>query len=184
MIRKTVIILSLVLMLFPVSFIQAAEQYRINPGDVLEIHVWKDDGMSGKILVPPDGIIAYPLIGSLQAAGLTVRDLEEKFSRGLKKYLPDTPVTVSLAASQSLTAYVIGKVNNPGQFPIKLDTNIMQILAMAGGLNPYADSKNILVLRKQDGRDTKLIFNYNEVEKGKNLEQNIVLKRGDVVVVP
>jgi polysaccharide export outer membrane protein len=83
-----------------------------------------------------------------------------------------------------MTAYVIGKVTSPGQFPITLETNIMQILAMAGGLNPYANSKKILVLRQQENETVKIPFNYNEVKKGKNLGQNIILQRGDVIVVP
>ena len=89
-----------------------------------------------------------------------------------------------LLRANSLTAYVIGKVNKPGQFPINMDTNVMQILAMAGGLNPYAVPGKILVLRQKEGKTTALPFDYNEVKKGEDLKQNIVLNRGDVVVVP
>ena len=89
-----------------------------------------------------------------------------------------------LSLANSLRAYVIGKVNNPGQFPIALDTSVMQILAMAGGLNPFAAADKILILRQKKGQNLKIPFDYNEVKKGMNLDQNILLERGDVVVVP
>ena len=84
----------------------------------------------------------------------------------------------------SLQVYVIGKVNNPGQFPITMDTTVMQVLAMARGLNPFAAAGDITILRRRQNITVKIPFNYKEVEKGANLEQNIVLQRGDVVVVP
>jgi polysaccharide export outer membrane protein len=158
--------------------------YEIGPGDALEISVWKDESLSREIVVPPDGIISFPLIGDVDVKYMTVPGLREVVTERLSEYVPDATVTVMLLMANSLRAYVIGKVNNPGQFPMFLDTNVMQVLAMAGGLNPFAAAERIVVLRQKEGRNIKIPFNYNEVKKGQNLDQNIVLERGDVVVVP
>ena len=158
--------------------------YTIGPGDVLEISVWQDERLNRKVVVPPDGVISYPLIGDINVKGLTVADLRKIITERLKDYIPDAIVTVMLVEINNLKAYVIGKVNSPGEYPIDLDTNVMQILAMAGGLTPFADSDKIIILRKEGGKIIKISFNYDEVAHGKKLEQNITLKRGDVVVVP
>jgi polysaccharide export outer membrane protein len=158
--------------------------FHMGPGDVLEISVWKDESLSRQVVVPPDGVISFPLIGDINVSNQTVGNLRETVRKRLTDYVPDATVTVMLTQINSLKGYVIGKVNRPGQFPIDLDTNVMQILSMAGGLNPYASPKNILILRQQGDSLQKIPFNYNQVEKGENLEQNIILKRGDVVVVP
>ena len=159
-------------------------KYRIGPGDVLEISVWKDESLYREISVPPDGVISYPLLGDIEAAGVTVTMLRKIITERLSEYVPDATVTVILKNVNSLQVYVIGKVNNPGQFPITMDTTVMQILAMAQGLNPFAAAGNITILRRRQNVTVKIPFSYKEVEKGGNLEQNIILKRGDVVVVP
>ena len=158
--------------------------YTIGPGDVLEISVWQDERLNKKIVVPPDGVISYPLIGDINVDGLTVANLREIITQRLKKYIPDAIVTVMLVEINSLKAYVIGKVNRPGAYSIGLDTNVMQILAMAGGFTPFASPDKIIILRKVGNKIIKIPFNYEEVVKGKNLKQVITLKRGDVVVVP
>jgi polysaccharide export outer membrane protein len=158
--------------------------FHIGPGDVLEISVWKDESLSRQVVVPPDRMISFPLIGDINVSNQTVGALRETIRKRLADYVPDATVTVMLTQINSLKGYVIGKVNRPGQFSIDLNTNVMQILSMAGGLNPYASSKNIIILRQEGDTLQKIPFNYNEVEKGENLEQNIILKRGDVVVVP
>ncbi len=158
--------------------------YTIGPGDILEISVWQDERLNRKVVVPPDGVISYPLIGDINVKGLTVADLRKIITERLKDYIPDAIVTVMLVEINNLKAYVIGKVNRPGEYPIDLDTNVMQILAMAGGLTPFADSDKIIILRKEGEKIIKIPFNYDEVAHGKKLEQNIILKRGDVVVVP
>ncbi len=158
--------------------------YKLGPGDVLEISVWQDERLNRQIVIPPDGVISYPFIGDIRVTNLTVADLRKIITKRLSEYIPDATVTVMLLQINSLKAYVIGKVNRPGEFTIGLDTNVMQILAMAGGLNPYASAKKILILRKEGDKIIKIPFNYEEVIHGKKLEQNIVLKRGDVVVVP
>ena len=158
--------------------------YKIGPGDTLEISVWKDEVLSTQIIVPPDGMIAFPLIKDIDVTELTVPELREIVTKRLSEYVPGPTVTVMLIKTDSLMAYVIGKVNKPGQFPITMETNVMQILSLAGGLNPYASPNKIIILRQEGGKSIKIPFNYEQMEKGENIEQNIILRRGDIVVVP
>ncbi|MBN2232985.1 MAG: polysaccharide export protein [Deltaproteobacteria bacterium] len=158
--------------------------YLISPGDVLEISVWKDETLSRQVVVPPDGVISFPLINDINVNRMTVTALRGEVAARLKEFIPDPTVTVMLLQINSLTASVIGKVNQPGQYPITADATVMHLLARAGGLNPFADSKGIYILRRADGAQQAIPFNYAEVEDGRNLAQNIVLRRGDVVVVP
>ena len=177
-------ILFLVLIM-AVSTSSAEEKaYYIGTGDVLEISVWKDPDLSRTVIVPPDGVISFPLIDNIRVTNLTVADLRKVVKQKLSEFVPDATVTVMLTEINSLKAYVIGKVNSPGEYPITLETSVMQILAQAEGLNPFASDGNIKILRQKDDKITKFPFDYGEVEKGKNLEQNIILQSGDVVVVP
>jgi polysaccharide export outer membrane protein len=163
----------------------AAERvYHLGSGDVIEISVWKDPELSRNLVVPPDGIISFPLIGPINITRLTVPELKKIVTQKLSEFIPDATVTVMLMEINSLKAYVIGKVNKPGVFPINLETNVMQVLSMAEGLNPFASKSNINIIRQQDNRIIKIPFDYGQVEKGKSLEQNIILKAGDVVIVP
>jgi polysaccharide export outer membrane protein len=176
-----------VLLLFFNSNIEASERkdiYRISPGDEIEISVWKDASLSRQLIVPPDGSISFPLIGDIDANDLSIPELRKIITVKLSEYVPDVSVTVILLRVNGQKAYVIGKVNTPGEFPINMDTNVMQILSMAGGLNPFASEGSISILRQQKNSIIKIPFNYGQVQKGKNLEQNIILRRGDVVVVP
>ena len=158
--------------------------YRIGSGDILEISVWKEESLNREVIVPPDLTIAFPLVGEIKVKEMTVSDLRREVAKRLEDFIPDATVTVMLRQINSLRAYVIGKVNKPGQFPIDLETTTMQLLAMAGGLNPFAATGKIYILRHQDGKMIKIPFDYREVEKGKNLEQNITIQRGDVIIVP
>jgi len=158
--------------------------YRIGSGDELEISVWKDPSLTRQLVVPPDGVISFPLIQDLKVSNLTVAELRDIMTKKISAYVPDANVTVILLKTPSMTASVVGKVNKPGQYPITQETDVMQILAMAGDLNPFAAGGSIVILRQEEGKSIKIPFNYNQVKKGKKLEQNIFLKRGDVVVVP
>ena len=158
--------------------------YIVGPGDVLEISVWKDDSLSRSVIVPPDGVLSFPLIGDISVRQMTVTKLRETVRRKLSEYVPDATVTVMLTQINSLQAYVIGKVNRPGQFSIDMDTTVMQVLSMAGGLNPYADEGKINILRQEGGKTVRIPFDYKDVIKGKKLEQNIRIETGDVIVVP
>ncbi len=177
-------IMLLIYILNGVSQAKDAIAYRIGPGDVLEIIVWNDQQLSKQVVVPPDCMISYPLAGDFNVKGRTIPELEKEMQDKFKDYLPETPVTVSLVAANDLRVYVIGKVNKPGVFPINMETDVIQALAMAGGLSPFSSEKNILILRNDDGFLQRYNFNYSQVEKGEHLEQNITLKKGDVIVVP
>ena len=158
--------------------------YRIGTGDILEISVWKDESLQREVVVPPDQVISYPLIGDINVTDMTVTDLRRNITEKISEYVPDATVAVMIKKINSLKAYVIGKVNNPGEFSIQLDTTVMQILSMAKGLNPFAAADKIHILRRKKGITVKIPFNYKQIEKGNKLNQDITLQRGDVVVVP
>jgi polysaccharide export outer membrane protein len=174
----------LTLLVFCPIGLAAEKVYHLGPGDIVEISVWKDPDLSRTVIVPPDGVISFPLINAIKVTNLTVADLNKAVTQKLSEFVPDVTVTVMLTKINSLKAYVIGKVNTPGMYDITLETNVMQILAQAGGLTPFASDGNIKILRQKNNQITKIPFDYGDVEKGKNLEQNIVLQPGDVVVVP
>ena len=158
--------------------------YLLQPGDVLEISVWKEPDLQREVLVQPDGAIAFPLVGSIMVMNKTVQDVNKVLVTRLEKYIPDPVVTVNLRQLSGNRIYVVGKVLKPGEFPTNRNVDVMQALGMAGGLNPFADGDEILILRRVNGVQQSIPFNYDAVVDGKDLTQNIVLEPGDVVVVP
>jgi polysaccharide export outer membrane protein len=178
------LLICLIIIVLNSAALAAEKPYYIGPGDVLEISVWKDPELTKQLVVPPDGVISFPLIENINVTNRTVADLKKFIAQKLSEFIPDATVTVMLLEVNSLKAYVIGKVKSPGEFDIGLETNVMQILSKAGGLTPFASAGNINILRLQKNKIIKIPFDYGDVEKGKNLEQNIVLSPGDVVVVP
>ena len=178
--------------LSPVTPVKKAEKveklkqggFLLGPEDVLEISVWKDETLTKQVVVRPDGKISFPLIGEIQAAGRTVEDLRKEIIEKLSEFISDPVVTVMVIGINSYKIYVIGKVNKPGAYTVGRPVNVMQALSMAGGFSPFADLDNISILREQNGKQIRIKFNYKEVAKGKHLEENILLKRGDVIVVP
>lgn len=175
----------------PQSSIEAAQaqvvdvdHYLLGPEDAIEISVWKEPELTKQLVIRPDGKISYPLIGEIQAAGRTVKELREEISKRLEKFVTDAQVTVLLLKAQHYKIYVVGKVNKPGEYVAGRPVTVMQALAMAGGLTPFAAPGRIVILRKSGDKEQTLPFNYKEVARGRNLEQNRVLLPGDVVVVP
>jgi polysaccharide export outer membrane protein len=160
------------------------DKYLLGPEDALEISVWKEPDLTKQLIVRPDGKITYPLIGEVQAAGRTVKQLQEEILKRLEKYVTDAHVTVILLKAQNYKVYVTGKVNKPGEFVIGKPVNVMQAISMAGGLTPFASPGSIMVLRSMGGKEEVYPFNYKEVARGQFLEQNRRLLPGDVVVVP
>lgn len=162
-------------------------QYIINPGDVLSVEVWDEAEISKEqVLVRPDGRIGLPIVGEVVVAGKTIKDAEADIGKRLASYMLDKPnVTVSTAALNGNTVYVLGKVARPGQFIIYGRMDVMQALALAGGTTTFADLNSIKILRRDNSGAQKAIkFNYARIEKGKDLEKNMYVKSGDVVVVP
>jgi polysaccharide export outer membrane protein len=158
--------------------------YPIGAEDVLEISVWKEEGLKKEVLVRPDGGISFPLAGDMQAAGKTARQLQQEITQRLEKFMSDPVVSVAVMKIASNKIYVIGRVNKPGDYLAGRYVDVLQVLSMAGGLTPFAAENDIKVLRKENGKDIVFPFRYSQVKAGNNLDQNIVLKGGDVVVVP
>jgi len=158
--------------------------YQIGPGDVLNISVWKEEGMQLEVLVRPDGEITFPLVGEIKAGGLSTKQLSEVIVKKLKRYIPHPSVTVSVIQSVSNKIYVIGKVNRPGEFIATGYMDVLQALTMAGGLTPYAESDEIKIIRRTKTGTKMKLFDYDEVISGERLDMNIILKAGDTVVVP
>lgn len=158
--------------------------YQVGPEDVLEISVWKEESLKKEALVRPDGGLSFPLIGDVYAAGKTVTQLRQEITQRLEKFIPDPVVSVTCLKVAGTRFFVIGKVNRPGDFLAGRYVDVLQALTVAGGLTPFAAENDIKVLRKENGKDVVFTFQYSSVKKGENLEQNIQLKGGDVVVVP
>ncbi len=158
--------------------------YVIGPQDVLNIAVWKEPDFSSTAPVRPDGKISMPLLGDVEAAGRTPSQLEQDLTVRLKKYIDDPRVTVVVTSINSKRVYILGEVNHPGTINMSPDMTVLQALSAAGGPTAYANTKKITILRTEQGKQTKYAFNYKEVIKGNETQQNIVLKAGDTIVVP
>lgn len=172
------------LSLLVVASAVSAESYKLQPGDILEVSVWKEPDLERDVLVTPDGTIAFPLVGGVDASKMSVEQLSSEIASKLEKYIPDPVVTVSLKQMLGNRIYILGKVNKPGEFVINRNVDILQALSMAGGLNPFADGDAIQVLRRLgDGKQTSTQFSFSAVEKG-DLDQNRILLPGDVILVP
>lgn len=158
--------------------------YQLQEGDMLEISVWKEEGLAREIMIAPDGNISFPLVGQIRAKGLTVAGLETELARRIATFIPDPSVTVVLKGATGSKFYVIGKVNRPGEFPLLGPISVLQALSVAGGTATFADFNGIKIIRRVNGVDQALNFRYGDIENGEKLAQNIQLRSGDVVVVP
>lgn len=163
----------------------AAQPFPLGSGDVLEVSVWGDDAMARKVLVRPDGKISFPLLGDMQASGRSVEDLRAEMESKIGEFIHGAPVTVMLLEARSARVSVVGKVQKPGVFPMDGPMSVLQALAMAGGMTPYASTGSVRVIRTDEGGAQRFIpFDYDLVAGGKGLEQNVSLQPGDVVLVP
>lgn len=158
--------------------------YVVKPGDVLEISVWKEPDLQRQVLVRPDGAFSFPLVGQVDARGKTVMDLNKTVSERLGRFISDAVVTISVQQINGNKIYVLGQVNKPGEFIVNPSVNVMQALSMAGGMTAFAASNDIMVLRGQGKAQVATPFRYADVVRGRNLDQNIELIAGDIVVVP
>jgi polysaccharide biosynthesis/export protein len=164
--------------------------YRINGGDLLHISVYGEQNLDKDVPVQPDGGVAFPLVGNLNARGMTLKELQGKIADNLREsqYFPnltDNEVTVSMVKATGNSVSVVGQVKAPGTFAYDTQLDVMQALSLAGGLTPFASKSKIKILRRdQAGTQTAILFDYSDVEDGEQLEKNILLRGGDVVVVP
>jgi len=163
---------------------KTTKDYIIGPGDVLDISIWNNDALTRSMTVLPDGKIHYPLIGEVMVGGKTLADLEKELKDKIIPFVPNPELSMMVNQVNSLVIYVIGKVKSSGRFSLNTNINVLQALAMAGGLDTFAKRNKIKIYRESIGRTEIFHFEYDEVTDGENLKQNVRLERGDVVVVP
>jgi len=161
------------------------ESYVIGAEDTIQVYVWKEPDMSKSVPVRPDGMISLPLVGEVKAAGYTPVQLQDVLADAIKKYVSDPQVTVVVEKVASLNFNVVGEVNHPGYFPLTRRMTVLDAIALAGGFKDFAKTKKIYVLRTAaSGTQERLPFNYKQVIKGQNPQQNIELQPRDTIVVP
>ena len=169
----------------PASLMSQLEPgYRLGAEDVLLVSVWKDEQLTREVVVRPDGMFSFPLVGDIQAENQTVEDIRGELVKRLTKYIPNPNVSVAVTKVASYKVYVVGRVNKPGEYVIGHYTDVLQALSLAGGLTPFAGENDIKVMRRVRGGQQAIPFRYGDIRKGRDLEQNILLQRGDVVMVP
>ena len=158
--------------------------FTIGPEDVLGIFVWREAEVSGDVTVRPDGMVTLPLVRDVKAAGLTPNELADRIQEALREFITDPSVTVVVRQMNSRKVFITGEVARPGAYPLASSMTVMQLIAIAGGLNEFAEANSISIMRVEAGKTRTFQFEYKDVAKGKKPEQNIVLKPGDTVVVP
>jgi polysaccharide biosynthesis/export protein len=158
------------------------KSFQIGPEDILAIRVWREPELSTSVEVRPDGKITLPLVGELQAAGETADSLKTKVVDALSEFINRPEVMVSVQAVRSRRYHITGEVARPGVYPLVVPVTILEALTNAGGFREFANTKKITVLRR--GQDKLLKFNYNDVIRGKNMEQNVLVENGDFINVP
>lgn len=161
----------------------ATADYVVGVEDALSITVWKEPDLTKAVTVRPDGKISFPLVGDLQAAGKTPRQLSQALTESLARFIKEPIVTVTVDQINNFKVYVIGEVGAQGELTLKRRTRLLQLIAMAGGLSPYA-SKNLVVVRDEGGREVRTEIDYRKVISGERPELNIYLKPGDTIIVP
>jgi polysaccharide export outer membrane protein len=162
----------------------AVVRYEVQPSDLLQISVWREPELTQQVLVRPDGAFSFPLAGDISAIGKSVEELRLELVQRLSRYIPDLVVTVSVLEIRGNKIYVIGQVNQPGEFIVNPRVDVMQALSLAGGTTAFASTSEIFVLRRDNEEQRRLPFNFDAVLRGRDLEQNVLLRTGDVVVVP
>ena len=158
--------------------------YRLQPGDVITVSVWKETELQSEVLVRPDGGFSFALAGDVDAVGKTVEEIRAILVERLKRYIPNPVVTVAVKLIGGNRIYVVGRVNHAGDFPLSSPLDVMQAIALAGGTTPFAAINDIVILRRHNGEQQALHFHYSDVARGRELAQNVLLQGGDTVVVP
>jgi len=159
-----------------------SDQYIIGPEDVLYIHIWKEESMSKTVPVRMDGKISLPLVDDVQAADLTPLQLKEVLTKKLKDVIDNPTVSVTVMEANSFKVFVAGEVKTPGPFRLRSETSFVQLMTMVGGFTDWADQKKVLIVRKEKGTEKRIKVNYKKIIDGE--EPDIIIKRGDMVIVP
>jgi polysaccharide export outer membrane protein len=158
--------------------------YAVNPGDILEISVWKEEDLLKQVVVRPDGYFSFPLTGDIRAEGRTIEAVRQDVASRVSRFVPDPVVSVAVLEPRGSKVYVIGQVNRPGEYPINRFVDVVQAISMASGFTPFAQLDSIKILRREGATQTAIPFAYGDIAAGKRLQQNIVLVPGDTVLVP
>lgn len=168
----------------PESLAAVPVDYRIGPEDVLSVVFWREKDMSAEVVVRPDGKISLPLLNDVDAAGYTPEQLRVRLMQAAAKYIEEPTASVVVKTVNSRRVFIQGSIGRPAAYPLINSMNVLQLIALAGGLAEYANSKEIVIIRTENGKTTSFNFNFRDVVKGKNVNQNIELRPGDTVVVP
>ncbi len=158
--------------------------YQLKPGDIIELLVWKEPELTRDLLVAPDGFISLPLAGAIDTNQKTTQQLCDEIKNKLAKFVNAPSVNISIKGVAGSNVYVLGKVNRPGEFILNQPLDVLQILSKAGGFTPYADADDIHIIRRNGKTQEVKKFNYGQIERGKNIDQNIMLQDGDTLIVP
>jgi polysaccharide export outer membrane protein len=158
--------------------------YRLNPGDVVRISVWREEELNREALVQPDGSVSFPLAGQVAAAGRTPGELQADIAQRLDRFIPGAVVTVELLDAKGNVVYVIGEVNRPGAYQVGRDISVVQAISLAGGFTPFAGTSRVRVIRKTAEGETVIPVDYRDIERGRDLAADIPLRAGDTVIVP
>ncbi len=168
----------------PASLEFDSADYILGAEDLIEVMVWKNPDLSTTVFVRPDGKISLPLIGDLQAAGLTSIELRDSIKVLLRRYKKTPEVSVIVREINSFSIFFVGEVVQPGKIKLKSETSFLQAMTLVGGFTEFANVKNIVLLRRENGQEQRIKINYKDIVSGKNPDSNIMLKRGDTILVP
>jgi polysaccharide export outer membrane protein len=164
---------------------ESALGYRIGPGDVLKVVVWKHDELGAQVAVRPDGAISLPLVGDVPATGRSASEIAGDVQQRLHRfYQDDPPVTVQVQEVKSYKVYVVGEVNKPGEYAPNQEVTVLMSLSLAGGFTRFADTDRIVIVRRDSRGERRIPFNYSAVVQHGDLKENIALELGDTVIVP
>jgi len=168
--------------LIPLSKIE--KEYIIGQEDLLDIVVWGNEDLSTRVSVRPDGMISLPLLNDIQAAGLTVKQLQQSLARKLKPFMDAPDVAVMVIEVKSRKFFIQGEVQEPGAYPLNTDTTVVQAVSVAGGFTEFAKKNKFFIIRREKGKERRIEINYKAIVTGKDPGQNIYLRPGDTLIVP
>lgn len=163
---------------------EVQSEYIIGLGDELQIMVWKEPELAQAMSVRIDGRISLPLVGDVQAAGKTIRELKKILEEKYGSMISEPAVSVMLVQSKSWRYYIIGQIKQPGEFPIDFPITVLQAIAKSGGFLEWAKTDRISIIRHEGGKESIVPFNYEALVNGRNLQQNALVKPGDTIIIP
>jgi polysaccharide export outer membrane protein len=161
-----------------------SDNYVIGPEDVLFVYVWKEENLSRTVPVRIDGMISIPLVDDIKAAGMTPLQLKEVLLTKLREFVETPDVTIIVTEANSYRVYVQGEVKTPGVFKLRTETSLVQLIIMAGGFTDWANQKKITIMRKEGGKDSRIVVNYKKIVEGDESAKDVMLKSGDIVIIP